>query len=116
MRKFLWGLAVAAILLAVPALAAPKADQFTEQFYVVSANTTPSTGHCYMTLKNGNADYDVVGGNALQGCSVFNPGQTLLGRFHKYGMQGIEILGTDKNGKSKAFWYVISNVTYLPPG
>jgi hypothetical protein len=115
MRKLGWVVVVFAILLTVPASAAPKPDQYTEKFYVVSASTTPSTGHCYMTLKNGNANYDVVGGNALQRCSVFNPGQTLLGRFHKYGMQGIEILGTDKDGKAKTFWYVINNVNYLPP-
>ena len=115
MRKFGWGVFVVAALLAVSAWAAPNADQFQEKFYVASANAVPSTGKCYMTLENGNKSYDVVGGNALQSCRVFNPGQTLLGRFHKYGMQGIEILDTDKNGKPKAFWYVIGNITYLPP-
>ena len=114
MRKTGWGAFVILVLLTASAPAALKPDQFTEKFLVVSANETPS--NCYMTLENGNADYMVIGGNALQKCpGLFNPGQTLTGRFHKYGMHGIEILGTDKNGKAKAFWYVIQNVTYLPP-
>jgi hypothetical protein len=113
MRKFGGGVFAVVFLLAISAWAAPNADEFNVKFTVKSAYT-PSTGGCFMTLENGNASYDVVN-SGFKRCHVFYPGTILSGRFHKYGKQGIEILGTDDNDKPKAFWCVIQNVTYLPP-
>lgn len=110
MRKIGWVLFALIALTAAPVKAAPDASQFTMRFTVTNAYTTSSG--CYMTLRNGNASYDVAN-QGFKRCHVFYPGQTLPGRFRKAGKMNIQLLAADEKGKLTIYWCVIMSTTYL---
>jgi hypothetical protein len=82
-----------------------QATRYDEAFYVYYSS---ASGGCFMSVSEGHLAYG-LSGQGLR-CRVFNPGQTLKGRFlNKFGVgQAVELQYTTDKGKQKTEQYRIT--------